>query len=131
MERDSMRYTLQLEMLERNDALSAREAIALLQTEFTLALNAGCFIALSASDIESRVVGRSTPQEGVTRYTVELDLEERSAQLDDEGATALVRRAFTNALNASYFLRICADDLVPVRLVSRTFADDATWLRAA
>jgi hypothetical protein len=131
MERDSMRYTLRLEMLERDDALSDREAIALLHDELTLALNAGCFIALSADDIESRVVGRSTPQEGVTRYTVELDLEERADDLGDDGAGALVQRAFTDALNASYFLRICRDDLVPVRLVSRTFADDATWLRAA
>jgi hypothetical protein len=126
-----MRYTLQLEVLERHDALSDRQAIALLHDEFMLALNAGCFIALSAGDIEARVVGRSTPQEGVTRYTAELDLEERSTDLDDEAATALLRRAFTSALNASYFLRVCTDDLVPVRLVSRTIADDATWLRAA
>jgi hypothetical protein len=126
-----MRYTLQLEMLERNDGLSERDAIALLHDELTLALNAGYFIALSDDDIEARVVGRSTPQEGVTRYTVELDLEERAARLRHDEAGALVQRAFTNALNASYFLRICRDDLVPVRLVSRTLADDTSWLRAA
>jgi len=130
MERDSMRYTLQLEMLERNDDHSGREAIALLHDELTLALNAGRFIALSANDIEARVLGRSTPQEGVARYIVELDVEER-APLGHDGASALVQRAFTSALNASYFLRICKDDLVTVRLVSRTTADTATWLRAA
>jgi predicted lipoprotein with Yx(FWY)xxD motif len=125
-----MRYTIQLEMLERNAALADREAIALLHDELLLALNAGCFIALSRDDIEPRVVGRSTPQEGVTRYTVELDLEERSAGLGGDDAAALVQQAFTAALNASYFLRICTDDLVPVRLVSRSVAAD-TWLRAA
>ncbi len=126
-----MRYTLQLEMLERDDALPDREAIALLHDELTLALNAGCFIALSRDDIESRVVSRSTPQEGVTRYTVELDLQERAARLGDDGASALVQRAFTDALNASHFLRICTDDLVPVRLVSRTAAKSATAVHAA
>jgi hypothetical protein len=131
MERDSMRYTIQLEMLERNGALADREAIALLHDELVLALNAGRFIALSPADIESRVVGRSTPQEGVTRYAIELDLEERSADLSDDGATALVRQAFTDAVNASYFLRICTDGLVPVRLVSRTVAAPAAWLQAA
>lgn len=131
MERDSMRYTLQLEMLERNDSLSDRDAVALLQSELTLALNAGFFIALSADDVASRVVGRTTPQEGVTRYAVELNLEERADGLVDADAEALVRQAFTDALNASYFLRICTDDLVTVRLVSRTVADAATSLRAA
>jgi len=131
MERDSMRYTLQLEVLERNDALSDREALALLHDELTLALNAGCFMALSRGDIAARVVGRSTPQEGVTRYAVELDLDERASGLEDDGATALVQRAFSNALNASYLMRICTDDLVSVRLVSRAVADPATSMYAA
>jgi hypothetical protein len=125
-----MRYTIQLEMLERNAALADREAIALLHDELLLALNAGCFIALSSDEIACHVVGRSTPQEGVTRYTIELELEERSAGLGGHDAAALVQQAFTAALNASYFLRICTDDLVPVRLVSRTVAVE-TWLRAA
>lgn len=120
MERDLMRYTLKLEMLERNRSLSDDQAIALLHGEFALALNAARFDVLTASDVAVEVVSRSTPQEGVTRYVVELELEERASEQDDEQALALLRRAFQNALNASFFLRVCVDDAVSIELISRT-----------
>lgn len=126
-----MNYTLQIEMLERHHALADGDAMALLHDELMLALNAGCFVALSSGEIGARVVGRSTPQEGVTRYAIELDLDERVSGLDDDGAEALVQRAFTDALNASYLIRICTDNLVSVRLASRVVADPATSMYAA
>ena len=129
MERDSMRYTLQLEMLERNDDFG-REAIALLHDELMLALNAGRFIALSANDIEARVSAAARRRRAL-RATRSSSTSRSARPSATTSASALVQRAFTSALNASYFLRICTDDLVTVRLVSRTIADDATWLRAA
>jgi hypothetical protein len=68
------------------------------------------------------VLSRSAPQEGVTRYDVQLRFEERETACDDEQALARVRRAFTGALNASYFLRVCADDDIRLELVSRAAA---------
>lgn len=118
MERDLTRYTLQLEMLERNGALSDQQAIDLLHSEFALALNASRFVAVSADDIGVEVIWRGTPQEGVTRYGVELYLRERTSGLDDERAMALLRRAFQDAINASYFWRVCVDDLT-VKLITR------------
>jgi hypothetical protein len=129
MERDLMRYTLQLEMLERNGALSDQQATDLLHSEFALALNASRFVALTADDIEVDAISRGTPQEGVTRYGVELYLEERTSGLDDEQAMALLRRALQDALNASYFLRVCVDDLT-VKLVARAPVGAPARLRA-
>jgi hypothetical protein len=128
MERDSMQYTLQLEMLERNETLSDREAIALLHDELMLAQNAGRFLALSPGDVEMQVVQRNTPQEGVTGYVVRVTLEERASTRDDEHAARRVEQAFTDASNASYFLRVCTDDRMNVRLVSRSAGDHATQL---
>jgi hypothetical protein len=119
MKRDLMRYDLQLELLERHSALTDERAFELLRSEFALAQNAAYFDALTGEDIELGEVTRSTPQEGVTRLAVELLLTERADDLDDERAQALLRRAFTNALNASYFLRICTDDLLTVVLAAR------------
>lgn len=119
MERDLIRYVLQLEMLERAGALADREAIDLLGSEFALAQNAGRFDGFAADDIDFEVLSRSAPQEGVTRYDVQLRFEEREPACDDEQALARLRRAFTGALNASYFLRMCTDDHIRLELVSR------------
>lgn len=129
MERDLMRYALQLEMLERNGVLSDEQAIDLLHAEFALALNASRFVAVSADDIEVHAISRGTPQEGVTRYGVELYLQERTSGLDDEQAMALLRRAFQDAINASYFWRVCVDDLT-IELVSRAAVAAPVALRA-
>ena len=131
MQHDLIRYELQLEMLERHGALGDRAAIELLRREFTLAHNAAYFDALSAHDIAFYVLDRSTPQEGVTRFTVELELFERRPWRSDDEVTALLDRAFTNALNASYFLRVCTDDVPTVRLLARERAADAALRRAA
>jgi hypothetical protein len=130
MTQDPMRYALQLEMLEKVGALGDEEAIALLRSEFVLAQNAGRFNALTASEIEIGHVSRSTPQEGVTRYLVELEIEERHPNLDDDAAASLLCRAFTNALNASYFQRICEDALT-MKLISREPAEAPAPLRYA
>ncbi|MEA2220084.1 MAG: hypothetical protein QOJ35_2710 [Solirubrobacteraceae bacterium] len=131
MKRDLMRYDLQLEMLERDATLGDERAIELLRSEFALARNAAHFDALTGDDVELGEVTRSTPQEGVTRFAVELLLSERGGVVDDERALALLRQAFTNALNASYFVRVCTDDDVTVRLVSRAPARDVAPLRSA
>lgn len=85
---------------------------------------------LAVGDIEIEVMSRSTPQEGVTRYTIDLRLEERDPGLDDQQASALLRQAFTDALNASHFLRVCAGDMT-VELVARTPAAAPVLPRAA
>jgi hypothetical protein len=122
MERDLIRYVLELEMLERDGARADPEAIDLLRSEFALAQNAGRFDGFAADDIDFDVLSRSAPQEGVTRYDVQLRFEERETACDDEQALARVRRAFTGALNASYFLRMCTDDDIRLELVSRAAA---------
>jgi hypothetical protein len=127
---DRMRYALQLEMLERNAALGDAQAIELLLSEFALAQNAGRFDAVSGADIDLDVISRSTPQEGVTRYAVDMYVDERSSDLDDATAIALLRRAFVDALNASFFLRVCVDDL-SVRLIARAPVDATASLRFA
>lgn len=122
MERDLIRYVLQLEMLERDGAVADPEAIDLLRSEFALALNAGRFDGFATDEIDFEVLSRSAPQEGVTRYEVQLRLEEREPACDDEQALARLRRAFTAALNAAYFLRVCTDDDIRLELVSRAAA---------
>jgi hypothetical protein len=87
MHHDLTRYELQLEMLERNGALDDRAAMDLLSSEFALAHNAAYFDALSA-DVAFDVLARSTPQEGVTRFTVALELLERRPQLSDDEVSA-------------------------------------------
>jgi hypothetical protein len=106
-----MRYALQLEMLEQDSDL--------VRSEFALAQNAGRFDAVTTDDIELGEIVRSTPQEGVARYTVEMFVVERAYGLDDDRVLAMLCKAFTDAINASYFLRIC-DDALTMRLVART-----------
>jgi hypothetical protein len=130
MERDLIRYDVQLEMLERHSALADGAAIELLRSEFALAHNAGYFNALATEDVGFDVLSRSTPQEGVTRYAVELRVFERRPELRDEQVATLLRRAFTDALNASYFLRACTDDHVTLELLARASAH-ASLRRAA
>ena len=113
-----MRYSLQLEMLEQDGVLGDEHAIELLRGEFALAQNAGRFNKVTAGEIQLGTVSRDTPQEGVTRYAVELLISERHAGLDDERAEAALCQAFTDALNASYFLRIC-EDALRMALVAR------------
>ena len=72
-----MRYALQLEMLERRSDLDDEAAISLLRGELALAQHAGCFDDLSAEDFEIGTITRSAPQQDVTRYGVDLLLEER------------------------------------------------------
>ena len=93
-------------MLERDGVLGDEQAIELLRSEFALAQNAARFDALTGDDIVLGEIARSTPQEGVTRYAVELLADRARRGLDDERASAVLRRAFTDALNASYFLRM-------------------------
>ena len=113
-----MHYSLQLEMLEQNGVLGDEHAIELLRSEFMLAQNAGRFDKLTADVIRLGAVSRSTPQEGVTRYDVEAVIEERQPGLDDERVEALLCQAVTDALNASYFQRVCEDALT-MQLVAR------------
>lgn len=114
-----MRYALELEMLEQDGVAGKEHAIDLVRSEFALAQNAGYFNAVTPEDIELGQIVRSTPQEGVTRYAVEMFVEERHDRVDEDRALAVLCRAFTHAINASYFLRIC-DDALTMRLLSRT-----------
>lgn len=127
---DPTRYELVLEMLEQTGVIGDEQAIELLRSEFALAQNAGRFDAVTAAEIEIGAVSRSTPQEGVTGYLVELFVEEREPDIEDERAHALLCRAFTNAINASYFLRICEDALT-MKFVARELAVVDAPLRAA
>jgi hypothetical protein len=124
------RYEIELDMLERDSALSDRQGVMLLRSEFQLALNASHFSAVSAGDIAVAVVSRAVPQEGVARYCVALEFAERTPELDDEQARALLLREFQRALNASYFWRMCSDDF-RVRIISRAMVATRPTLRAA
>jgi len=109
MHHNTTRYEIELDVLERHPGLDDREAIALLRSEFQLALNASHFIALSEDDPEVVVASRTAPQEGVARYAMTLELVERRGCCDDH-AIALLNAEFTRALNASHFWRVCVDD---------------------
>lgn len=124
------RYTLQLDIPERDIALGDARACALLRSEFALALNASHLSALSDDDILVRVRAREAAPDGTARYAVVLDLVESRPSMTDEQASALLGREFQRALNASYFIRISRDD-VRVRLVARVCADERVALRAA
>ncbi|MGH2943725.1 MAG: hypothetical protein ACRDLN_13225 [Solirubrobacteraceae bacterium] len=127
---DITRYTLELDLAERNGALSHRRAVELLRSEFALALNASYFMALSAGDIDLTVSSRSIPRAGVARYVVELELVERTPAMTDEQAQALLTGEFQRAQNASHFLRICREDF-GVTLLARERAGAQDELRAA
>jgi hypothetical protein len=125
------RYEIELDMIERNPALDDAQAIALLGSEFALALNASHFMAVCAHEIAVSVRSRSVPQEGVARYAVSLEFAERTPELEDEQAAALLCREFQRAMNASYFWRMSTDDF-SVRVTSRAPAvDTRLTLRAA
>jgi len=104
------RYRLQLDMVERDGALTHRRAGELLRSEFALAMNASYFLALSADDIEIGAIWRSVPRRGVARYAVELFLRERNPVMTDEQAAELLAGELARAQNASHFLRIAAGD---------------------
>jgi hypothetical protein len=125
-----MRYELELDMLERDRALSDCQGATLLHSEFQLALNASHFSAVSADDIAVAVASRVVPQEGVARYRVALEFSERTPDLDDEQAGALLSREFQRALNASYFWRMSSDDF-RVRVISRAPVATRPTLHAA
>jgi hypothetical protein len=124
------RYEIELDLLERRPDLDDREAIALLRSEFALALNASHFIALSADDPVVVVASRAVPQEGVARYALTLEAIERDAAAGPEQARALVRGEFQRAFNASHFWRVCLDDPT-VTIVSRATVDRSPTLRRA
>jgi EAL domain-containing protein (putative c-di-GMP-specific phosphodiesterase class I) len=113
------RYVLQLDVLERNSTLSDAAAVALLRSEFALAINASHFSQLSDA-IAVDVLSREIPQDGVARYTVLLDLEERTP-MTDEQAAELVCRECHRAQNASHFMRISTEDFC-AKLVARDVA---------
>jgi hypothetical protein len=117
MDRNATRFEIELDMLERRPELSDSAAIALLRSEFQFAVNASHFIALSEDDPRLVDVSRTVPQEGVARYALTLEFAERRP-LSAEQASALVHSEFVRAFNASYFLRICRDDL-PVIVAPR------------
>ena len=110
----TVRYSLELDMIERDDSGGA----ALLRSEFALALNASYFMALSGEDMHVGAIERSIPQEGISRYRVELVLDERRPALADAQVGELLQREFALAQNASHFLRIAVEDF-GVRLVAR------------
>jgi len=123
------RYEIELDVLERNSALSDPEAIALLRSEFALALNAAHFAVLTAEDIAVTVRSRTVPQEGVARYALALDIVERRPDCDDAQAADVLRGEFLRALNASYFWRVCLDDF-SVEVISRRPAYTLAVVRA-
>jgi hypothetical protein len=127
---DTIRYRLELDMLERDGTLGNRRAIALLRSELALALNAAYFVALSGEDINVGAIRRSVSPDGVARYAVEFLLDERRPSMTDEQAAELVARAFALAHNASHFLRLSGGDIA-VRLVGREPIGTRVTLRAA
>ena len=115
------RYELQLDVLERNGALSDSAATALLRSEFALAVNASYFSLLSDHGLAVDVLSRETPQDGVARYSVVLELDERTPNMTDEQAAELVCREFRRAQNASHFARISSEDFC-AKLIAREAA---------
>src|SRR5215213_7078518 len=94
------RYTLELDLIERASS-TGRE---LLRSEFARALNAAHFMTLSAGDIQVGAITRSILQEGVSRYTVEMVLDERYPSMTDGEIAERLERGFALAQNGSYFL---------------------------
>jgi hypothetical protein len=127
---DITRYTLELDLPERDGALGHRRAVELLRSEFALAINASYFMALSLGDIDVTVSSRSIPRPGIGRYVVELSLVERAPAMTDAEAQALLTREFQRAQNASHFLRICRADF-GVTLLARERDGAQAELRAA
>jgi hypothetical protein len=130
MDPNASRYEIELDMLERRPELSDGDAIALLRSEFQFAVNASHFSALSADDPRLLDVTRTVPQEGVARYTLTLEFAERRPMRADQ-VMALVHSEFVRAFNASYFLRICVDDLPTVAASRELVAEEAPLRWAA
>jgi hypothetical protein len=124
------RYEIDLDVVERRPGLGDREAIALLCSEFALALNASHFIALSADDPTIAVESRTLLGNGVARYALTLDAVERWPGRGDREAIALVRSEFQRAVNASHLWRVCLDD-PEVTILSRAIVDSSSTLRWA
>ncbi len=124
-------YELELDVLARDRGLSDEEACELMRTEFRLAINASQFMAICARDIAVVVRSRSTPQEGVARYAVDLEMVERHHDLDDEQASALLRSEFQRALNAGHFWRVAVEDFAVTVAARDTVAADAVPVDAA
>ena len=124
------RYEIELDVVERRPDLGDREAIALLRSEFTLALNASHFIALSADDPTIVVESRTLLGDGGARYALTLDAVERSAIAGEQEAVALVRSEFQRAVNASHLWRVCLEDPT-ITIVSRAVLESASALRWA
>ena len=118
------RYEIELDIVERRPDLADPEAIALLRSEFALALNASHFIALSADDPTIVVQSRTVLGDGVARYALTLDAVERAGIDGEEQAIALVRSEFQRAVNASHLWRVCLDDPA-ITILSRELVDDA------
>jgi hypothetical protein len=129
MDFSATRYEIKLDVLERRPDLGDREAIALLRSEFALALNASHFIALSEDDPEIAVASRTIPQEGVARYELTLEFVPRRA-MSERRAIELVHSEFQRAINASHFWRVCVEDPA-VTVVSREPAFAPIELRRA
>lgn len=126
---DITRYTLKLDMFERDGTLGDQRALDLLRSEFALALNASYFMALSG-DIDVGAISRSMSHDGVTRYVVVLELVECSPAMTDQQAGELLRREFQRAQNASHFWRVCREDF-GVTLIARERVRAQAELRAA
>jgi hypothetical protein len=124
------RYEIDLDVVERRPDLGDREAIALLHSEFVLALNASHFIALSADDPAIAIQSRTLLGDGVARYALTLDAVERAVVTSDQRAIALVRSEFQRALNASHLWRVCLDDPT-VTILSRAVLDSRSTRRLA
>lgn len=107
---DTIRYRLELDVLERDETLGSARAVELLRSEFALALNASHLMSLSTEEIHVGAIWRSTPQEGAARYAVELLLAERTPSMSDEQVAELLQREFQRAQNALHFLRIARED---------------------
>jgi hypothetical protein len=124
------RYEIELDVVERRPDLADDEAIALLRSEFGLALNASHFIALSADDPTIAVESRTVLEHGTARYAVTLDAVERGGITGEDGAIALVRSEFQRAVNASHLWRVCLEDPT-VTILSRAIVDGRSALRWA
>lgn len=127
---DTTRYTVELDMLERDAVLEGRRPAELLRGEFALAVNASYFRALSVGDIDVGAIWRSVLRDGGARYVVELVLDERMPAMTDAQAAELVQREFALAQNASHFLRISGQDF-SASLVARERLGADAGLRAA
>lgn len=124
------RYEIELDVVERRPDLGDRDAIALLHSEFALALNASHFLALSADDPAIAVESRTVLGDGVARYALTLDAVERPGIAGEQQAIDVVRSEFQRAVNASHLWRICLDDPT-VTILSRAVVDSRSALRWA